>query len=255
MQKETQISAIVSVTTKDLLERHVRATGIKKGHLVEEALRHHLQALQELPADVVVRPKVVLSRRSGEALAQRRRNGWGAIAQHFEARAEPDRFLDLADGRLLVTGHYRGRGKQGGAILDAAFAHLITVDQGRILGYATVAPGQLEIDDLPAALRKKLPEYPVPVLRLARLAVDEAARGQGLGKELLRFVLQLAIRLAKDYGCTGVLVDAKAEAVAFYGKLGFVPLEVLEGQSDARPAPIPMFLSVREIQAATRRSP
>ena len=39
-------------------------------------------------------------------------------------------------------------------------------------------------------------------------------------------MLQLAIRLAKDYdGCTGVLVDAKAEAVAFYEKLGFVPLE------------------------------
>jgi hypothetical protein len=71
MEKETQISAIVSVTTKDLLERHVRATGIKKGHLVEAALRHHLQALQELPADVVVHPRVVVSRRSGEALAQR----------------------------------------------------------------------------------------------------------------------------------------------------------------------------------------
>lgn len=64
--------------------------------------------------------------------AAMRRNGWGAIARHFEARAEPERFLDLADGRLLVTGRYRGRGKQGGAELDAAFAHLIAVDQGRI---------------------------------------------------------------------------------------------------------------------------
>lgn len=64
--------------------------------------------------------------------AEMRRNAWGAIARHFEARAEPERFLDLADGRLLVTGHYRGRGKQGGAPLDAAFAHLITIDQGRI---------------------------------------------------------------------------------------------------------------------------
>src|SRR6266851_925299 len=64
--------------------------------------------------------------------AAMRRNAWGAIARHFEARAEPDRFLDLADGRLLVTGRYRGRGKQSGATLDAAFAHLITVDQGRI---------------------------------------------------------------------------------------------------------------------------
>jgi hypothetical protein len=71
MEKETQISAIVSVATKDLLERHVRATGVKKGHLVEAALRHHLQALQELPADVVIHPKIVVSRRSGEALAQR----------------------------------------------------------------------------------------------------------------------------------------------------------------------------------------
>ena len=40
-----------------------------------------------------------------------RRNGWGAIARHFEARAEPEKFLDLADGRLLVTGRYRGQSK------------------------------------------------------------------------------------------------------------------------------------------------
>jgi 2-(1,2-epoxy-1,2-dihydrophenyl)acetyl-CoA isomerase len=64
--------------------------------------------------------------------AAMRRNGWGAIARHFEALAEPERFLDLADGRLLVIGRYRGRGKQGGAPLDAAFAHLIAIDQGRI---------------------------------------------------------------------------------------------------------------------------
>jgi 2-(1,2-epoxy-1,2-dihydrophenyl)acetyl-CoA isomerase len=36
--------------------------------------------------------------------AAMRRNGWGTIARHFEARAEPERFLDLADGSLLVTG-------------------------------------------------------------------------------------------------------------------------------------------------------
>src|SRR3954462_2017811 len=64
--------------------------------------------------------------------AAMRRDGWGAIARHFEARAEPERFLDLTDGRLLVTGRYIGRGKQAGAPLDAAFAHLIAVDQGRI---------------------------------------------------------------------------------------------------------------------------
>jgi hypothetical protein len=49
-------------------ERHVRATGVKKGHLIEQALRHHLQALQELPADVIVHPKLVVTRKSGAAL-------------------------------------------------------------------------------------------------------------------------------------------------------------------------------------------
>jgi hypothetical protein len=71
MEKETQISALVSATTRDLLERHVRATGVKKGHLVEQALRHHLQALHELPAEAIVHPKIVVAAESGKALAER----------------------------------------------------------------------------------------------------------------------------------------------------------------------------------------
>ena len=43
---------------------------MKKGHLVEQALRHHLQALQELPADVIVHPKLVVTRKSGEAILE-----------------------------------------------------------------------------------------------------------------------------------------------------------------------------------------
>jgi hypothetical protein len=75
MARETQISALVSLTTKELLERHVRATGVKKGHLVEQALRHHLQALQEIPADVIVRPKLVVTRRSGKAILKQLETG------------------------------------------------------------------------------------------------------------------------------------------------------------------------------------
>src|SRR4051812_3522946 len=60
------------------------------------------------------------------------RDGWGAIGRRFAARAEPERFLPLADGRLLVTGRYRGRGRHGGGELDAAFAHLVEVTDGRI---------------------------------------------------------------------------------------------------------------------------
>lgn len=75
MEKETQISAVVSSTTKALLEHHVRATGVKKGHLVEQALRHHLQALQELPADIVIHPKLVVTRKSAEAILKQIQTG------------------------------------------------------------------------------------------------------------------------------------------------------------------------------------
>ncbi|HXI29501.1 MAG TPA: hypothetical protein VNG89_13780 [Vicinamibacterales bacterium] len=75
MDRETQISALVSRTTSELLERHVRATGVKKGHLVEQALRHHLQALQELPADAVVHPKIVVTRKSGDAILRQIEKG------------------------------------------------------------------------------------------------------------------------------------------------------------------------------------
>ncbi len=75
MEQDTQISALVSRTTKELLERHVRATGVKKGHLVEQALRHHLRALQELPADIVIHPKLVVTRKSGDAILKQIEKG------------------------------------------------------------------------------------------------------------------------------------------------------------------------------------
>ncbi|HUE89727.1 MAG TPA: GNAT family N-acetyltransferase [Vicinamibacterales bacterium] len=120
--------------------------------------------------------------------------------------------------------------------------------QGRnVLGYATVAAAHVEIEDLPPASRRKLPRYPLPVLRLARLAVDQSARGQGLGLQLLRFVLRLSRQMADEYGCVGVVVDAKPEAEAFYARYGFIAVDAVEGRSDARPVPTPMFLSMRAI--------
>jgi hypothetical protein len=68
MVKETQISAQISETTRALLEKHVRQTGVKKGHLVEQALLHHLQALDELPAEYIIHPRIVVSRKTGEEM-------------------------------------------------------------------------------------------------------------------------------------------------------------------------------------------
>lgn len=58
---DTQISAFISKETRDKVERYADAHGLKKGALVEQALLHHLQALNELPADLIVPPRIELS--------------------------------------------------------------------------------------------------------------------------------------------------------------------------------------------------
>jgi GNAT superfamily N-acetyltransferase len=119
--------------------------------------------------------------------------------------------------------------------------------EGAIVGIATVAASELGPELVPAAARKGLPRHPVPVLRLARLAVDERAHGRGVGTLLLRAVLGLAVQMAQDLGCAAVVVDAKPEAVAFYEKLGFVHLEVVAGELGDRPQPRPMFLELGQL--------
>jgi GNAT superfamily N-acetyltransferase len=128
----------------------------------------------------------------------------------------------------------------------------VAVDDARVLGFATVAPRHIEIDELPERERKKLPRYPVPVLGLARLAIDETARSRGLGRALLRFVLGLASRMADEVGCAGVVVDAKPGAVDFHAKYGFGPFETIEGESQARPRPTTMWLPIRAVRAAAK---
>jgi hypothetical protein len=66
----TRISACISKETRELLERYAGAHGVKKGALVEQALLHHLQALRELPADVIIPPRLELSVASFEQAAR-----------------------------------------------------------------------------------------------------------------------------------------------------------------------------------------
>lgn len=64
-----QISAEISDGTKRLLERYSRAHGLKKQFLIENALLHHLQALEELPTSVIVPPRIVVTAGSGRRVA------------------------------------------------------------------------------------------------------------------------------------------------------------------------------------------
>jgi GNAT superfamily N-acetyltransferase len=123
----------------------------------------------------------------------------------------------------------------------------VAIRDGDILGFATLTATSITIADLPKAARKRLPSYPLPALRLARLAVAEAAQGQGIGKLLLRTTFAIAHEMADRTGCVAVVVDAKPDAVAFYEKYGFEPFEMISGELGDRPKPLPMFLPLGSV--------
>lgn len=150
-----------------------------------------------------------------------------------------DRFFD----------HYAG---QNQFKLHLAVTY-VALAEARIVGFATVAASSLEGAIVPSArLRKRLPDYPLPVLRLARLGVDTRAQRLGIGKALLRYVLALAVEQRDRIGCVGVVADAKPEAVSFYEGLGFVRVaSVREGLLHGEP--MPMFLAIDTIAAALGR--
>lgn len=123
----------------------------------------------------------------------------------------------------------------------------IAVEGGTILGFATVAGAQIEAMTLPPARSAGMPRHPLPVLRLARLAVSEAAKCLGVGQRLFRFVLGLGQATAAQIGCVGVLVDAKPGAVGFYEKLGFIKIGVFAGELADRPVPTSRFLPLGSV--------
>ena len=66
---EKQISAYISDATKREVERYAEAHGVKKGRLLEDALLHHLKALRELPADIVIPPRLTVTAESFERVS------------------------------------------------------------------------------------------------------------------------------------------------------------------------------------------
>ena len=126
----------------------------------------------------------------------------------------------------------------------------IAAEGHRIVGFATVAAATIQTEDFPPTRLKKLPQYPVPVLRLARLAVDQGFQRKGIGTMLLRYVFTLALEMSEKVGCAGLLVDAKPNAVAYYAGFGFELSVPLEGQLSDRPEPAPMFLALEKVREA-----
>jgi len=74
MNAPTQISATISPETRELLDRYVAAHGLKKSHLIETAVLHHISALDSIPADLIIPPVIHVSFETGKEILDRIEN-------------------------------------------------------------------------------------------------------------------------------------------------------------------------------------
>jgi GNAT superfamily N-acetyltransferase len=95
----------------------------------------------------------------------------------------------------------------------------------RVVGYYALAMGSISHVAAPSRLRRCMPD-PVPVVVLARLALDRSDQGNRLGGHLLVDALRRCARGGQEFGARAVVVDAiDNRAAAFYRHLGFHDLE------------------------------
>jgi GNAT superfamily N-acetyltransferase len=99
---------------------------------------------------------------------------------------------------------------------------VITLRDGRVAGYYGLAAGSIEHAQAPTRVTKGLAKHPVPVILLARLAVDKEFQGAGLGKALLKDAILRSIRITEQIAARAILVHAKDDAArGWYTKFGF----------------------------------
>lgn len=127
----------------------------------------------------------------------------------------------------------------------------VAVDEGAprtVLGYFTLAMASVPRDAFPKKYVRGLPPYALPLILLARLAVDRRFAGRGLGHALISEALRISLRIADEVGCRCVITDAYRDRVNWYARYGFVPIE-----GAAESGPQRMFLDMRTVRAALRR--
>lgn len=121
-----------------------------------------------------------------------------------------DRYL-----REQATQHHRDGIATTHVLVDAA-------DPARILGYYTLSAAQLLLTDLQEADSSRLPHYPVPAVRMGRLAVATDERGKDYGGLLLAHAVTCCLDLRGQLGVRVLLVDALHDKTAgFYRTYGF----------------------------------
>jgi GNAT superfamily N-acetyltransferase len=120
----------------------------------------------------------------------------------------------------------------------------IALDGSEVVGYYTLAVGQVEYADASERLIKGLARHPVPIMLLARLAVSATRQNQGIGQGLLKDAMLRTLSAAEIAGIRAFAVHAKDDqARAFYEHFNFVP-----SASD----PHHLFLLIKDIRRILR---
>jgi len=107
----------------------------------------------------------------------------------------------------------------------------------QVIGYYALATGSVGHHEAPGKLRRNMPD-PIPVMVLARLAVDQAWKGTGVGRALLKDAVLRTLTVSRHAGLKALLVHAISdEAKRFYTYHGFIesPLD-----------PMTLMLSLQE---------
>jgi len=118
----------------------------------------------------------------------------------------------------------------------------VAVAAGRVVGYYSLAVGAVAHAQAPTRVVRGLARHPVPVMLLARLAVDNPAKGCGLGAALLYDALARTLQAADIAGIRAVIVHAKDEhARRIYEHFDFDP-----SPTD----PYHLYLLIKDIRSA-----
>jgi predicted GNAT family N-acyltransferase len=117
-----------------------------------------------------------------------------------------------------------------------------------VLGYFTLATSAVPRDSFPKKQVRGLPAYDLPLIPLARLAVDYRFGGKGLGPQLLAEAFRISVAVSEQVGCRCIVTDAYQDKVSWYAKYGFIALEGgSENQRTRR-----LFLDIRTLKATLK---
>ena len=103
----------------------------------------------------------------------------------------------------------------------ASRTFVVTTDAREVVGYYALAAGAVAHHDATRVIRQNMPD-PIPVMVLARLAVDTRAQGMKLGAGLLQDAVRRCIQVSHNTGVRAILVHALNDgACQFYAHYGF----------------------------------